>query len=181
MKFSIFLFLLQVVIANSAFCQGSESDLANVVPYVTTPQSVVNEMMKLADLSKDDVLFDLGSGDGRIPIAAAKYFGARAVGVELDSELVMLADSLASQEGVSDLVYFIQGDLFAVDFSEATVLVLYLWPDLNLKLRPKIQKMKSGTKIITHNYDVGDWDPDETITIEGEDGRIHKLFLWILK
>lgn len=177
----ILLFLIQVEISTSVLAQGLESDLANVVPYVTTPQSVVNKMMKLADLSKNDVLYDLGSGDGRIPIAAAKEFGARAVGVELDSELVMMADSLATQEGVSDLVEFIQGDLFAVDFSEATVLVLYLWPDLNLKLRPLIQKMKPGTKLITHNYDMGDWKPDEMVTIEGEDGRVHKLFLWIIR
>lgn len=147
------------------------------VPYVPTPTTVVDEMLKMAAVKKDDVLYDLGSGDGRIPITAAKRFGTRGVGIDLDPVRVEEANKNAEDEKVTDKVRFIQGDIFKEDFSEATVVSLYLLPDVNMKLRPTLEKMKPGTRIVSHNYDMGDWQPEETkkVTVGGTD---HYVYLW---
>jgi SAM-dependent methyltransferase len=160
------------------FPQEITSDFSDLVPFVTTPDEVVEALLKLAEVDENDLLYDLGSGDGRIPIAAAKYFGAKSIGVEIDAELVALAKSNALKSGVSERVTFVQGDLFDQDFSEATVLVVYLFPDINLKLRPKILEMKPGTRIISHRFDMGDWKPEKTVKIVLPDGKEHLIYLW---
>jgi len=158
--------------------QDSLPTFADLVPFVTTPWEVVDAMLELAEVTGSDRIIDLGSGDGRIPIRAAVLFGTKGMGVEIDAELVEEAKKLADEEGVSHLVDFVQGDLFEMDFSEATVLTLYLFPDINLKLRPQILKMKPGTRIISHRFDMGDWEPEQTQKIILPDGKEHLIFLW---
>ena len=147
------------------------------VPYVPTPTAVLDEMLKMADVKKDDILYDLGSGDGRIPIEAAKRFGTRGVGIDLDPVRVKEANENAEKEKVTDKVKFIQGDIFKEDFSEATVVTLYLLPDVNVKLRPTILAMKPGTRIVSHNYDMGDWEAERTtkVTVGATD---HWVYFW---
>ncbi|WP_373520973.1 methyltransferase domain-containing protein, partial [Aquiflexum sp.] len=154
------------------------SDFSDYVPFVTTPDEVVEAILKLAEINENDLLYDLGSGDGRIPIAAAKQFGAKAIGVEIDAELVVLAKGNALKSGVSEKVNFVQGDLFEMDFSDANVLVIYLFPDINLKLRPKILNMNPGTRIVSHRFDMGDWEPERIEKITLSDGKEHLIYLW---
>ncbi len=153
----------------------SEPDLD--VPYVPTPNEVVSEMLKMANVTGNDILYDLGSGDGRIPITAAKQFGTKGVGIDLDPVRVKEANENAKTEGVTDKVRFIEGDIFEEDFSEATVVALYLLPSINLKLRPKLLEMKPGTRIVSHNYDMGDWvaENSKKITVNGSD---HYVYFW---
>ena len=120
-------------------------------------------------------MYDLGAGDGKIPIAAAKQFGARAVGIEYNPDMAELARRNAKRAGVDDLVTIITGDIFKEDFSKATVVTMYLLPDLNLKLRPMILKMKPGTRVTSHQFHMGDWEPDETLTQEYRDA-----YVWIV-
>jgi hypothetical protein len=148
------------------------------VPYVPTHEMIVDEMLKMAEVKGDDLLYDLGSGDGRIPITAAKRFGTRGIGVDLDPERIKEANENAKKAGVTDKVKFIQGDLFATDFKEATVLTLYLLPDVNIKLKPEILKMKPGTRVVSHNYNMGDWTPEKMKTIKTPDGVDHYVFFW---
>ncbi len=138
------------------------------VIYVPTPPEVVEEMLKIANVRKGDVLYDLGSGDGRIPVAAAKKFGIRAVGIDIDPERIREANANAKKQGVEKLVRFRNEDLFAADFSEATVVTLYLLPDLNVKLRPKLWKeLKPGTRIVSHQFEMGDWKPQKQVELNG--------------
>jgi hypothetical protein len=133
------------------------------VVFVPTPQEVVDTMLSVASVGAKDVLYDLGSGDGRIPITAAKRWGTRGVGVDIDPQRIREARSNAKTAGVTDRVKFVQADLFEMDLSEATVITLYLLPDLNVKLRPKLLKLKPGTRIVSHDFDMGDWKPVKTI------------------
>jgi len=138
------------------------------VIYVPTPQEVVDEMLKVAKVGKGDVLYDLGSGDGRIPVTAAKRFGIRAVGIDIDPDRIQEARENARKNGVEKLVTFRNEDLFETDFREATVVTLYLLPDLNVKLRPRLLKdLKPGTRIVSHQFDMGDWKPERTIDLNG--------------
>jgi tRNA G37 N-methylase Trm5 len=138
------------------------------VIFVPTPQEVVDEMLRVAGVKKGDVLYDLGSGDGRIPVTAAKKFAIRAVGIDIDPERIREAKANAKKNGVEKLVQFRQEDLFQTDFSEATVVTLYLLPDLNVKLRPKLWKeLKPGTRIVSHQFDMGDWKPERKIDLNG--------------
>jgi hypothetical protein len=147
------------------------------VPYVPTPNEVVEEMLSMAGVKKGDILYDLGSGDGRIPITAAKRFGTKGVGIDLDPVRVKEAKENAEREKVTELVKFIEGDIFKEDFSEATVVTLYLLPQVNLKLKPELLKMKPGTRVVSHNYDMGDWKPENSkkLTINGRD---HYVYFW---
>ncbi|MCF7221436.1 SAM-dependent methyltransferase [Marilutibacter chinensis] len=129
------------------------------VVYVPTPQPVVDAMLEMAEVGPDDVLYDLGSGDGRIPITAAKRWGTRGVGVEIHPLRIREASLAAHRAGVADRVTFIEADLFEIDLSSATVITLYLLPDLNLRLRPRLLRLAPGTRIVTHNYHMGDWVP----------------------
>jgi hypothetical protein len=144
------------------------------VVWVPTPEAVVNRMLDMAKAAPSDFLADLGSGDGRTVIAAAKR-GLRAMGVEFNPEMVALANREAQRQGVADKVKFVNGDIFATDFSQATVVTMYLLPSLNVKLRPTILNMKPGTRVVSHAFTMGDWDPDETATPEGR-----QVFLWIV-
>ncbi|MDX2231644.1 MAG: class I SAM-dependent methyltransferase [Leptolyngbyaceae cyanobacterium bins.349] len=138
------------------------------VPYVPTPQEVVDEMLRLANVQKADKLYDLGSGDGRIVVTAAQKFGTRGVGVDLDPERVQEANANARRAGVSDLVEFRRQDLFKTDLRQATVVTLYLLPEVNLRLRPKLlQELKPGTRIVSHAFDMGDWKPEKVVRVNG--------------
>jgi ribosomal protein L11 methylase PrmA len=138
------------------------------VIYVPTPHDVVDDMLRLANVGKGDVLYDLGSGDGRIAIAAAKKYGIRAVGIDIDPERIKEATANAKKAGVEKLVTFRQEDLFKADFREATVITLYLLPDLNVKLRPKLwAEMKPGTRIVSHQFDMGTWKPEKRLESNG--------------
>jgi SAM-dependent methyltransferase len=150
------------------------------VPYVPTPQPVVDEMLKLAQVKKEDVVYDLGCGDGRIVVTAAKQYGARGVGVDIDPERIKESKENAEKAGVTDKVKFIQGDLFNVDLKEATVVTLYLLPNINLKLRPKLfRELKPGTRVVSHAFSMGDWKPEKVIQIPA-DGRDRTIYFWTI-
>ena len=163
--------LLAVVIAAMAVTAVSaqvNSPRVPDVPYVPTPPEVVEAMLKAANVTKKDVVYDLGSGDGRIVITAAKIYGTKGVGIDITPDLVGEARANARMEGVADKVKFIEGDLFEQDLSEATVITLYLLPDINMKLRPTILKLKPGTRIVSHAFNMGEWKPEQTIDVNGK-------------
>lgn len=138
------------------------------VIFVPTPQEVVDAMLKLAKVTQTDVIYDLGSGDGRIPVTAAKTYGARGVGIDIDPQRIREANENAKAAGVTDKVKFLNQDLFTTDISEASVVTLYLLPSLNLKLMPKLMKeLKPGTRIVSHAFDMGDWKPEQTLNVNG--------------
>lgn len=146
------------------------------VPYVPTKPPVVERMLELGEVDENDLLYDLGSGDGRIVITAAKERGAHGVGVDLDPERVEEARSNAEGAGVSDMVEFVEGDLFELDFSDATVVTMYLLPGVNLKLRPRLLKeLEPGTRIVSHAFDMGDWQPDQKADVAGA-----RVYMWIV-
>jgi SAM-dependent methyltransferase len=152
---------------------GERSSRTPDVVFVPTPDEVVKEMMDLAKVKPGDVVYDLGCGDGRLVIAAAKRGAAKAVGVDIDPDRIREAWANAREQGVADKVAFIEGDLFEMDFSDADVVTLYLLPDLNLKLRPKLLALKPGTRIVSHAFDMGDWKPEITQVVDGRD-----VFAW---
>ena len=153
--------------AFSALGQGNASRTPDVI-YVPTPQEVVEDMLRLANVRKDDVVFDLGSGDGRIAVTAAKKYGARAIGIDIDPERIREANANAKKNGVDRLVKFRNEDLFKADFSEASVITLYLLPELNVKLRPRLwAELRPGTRIVSHQFDMGDWLPEKTLETNG--------------
>ena len=137
------------------------------VPYVATRQNVVDAMLQMADVKKGDVLYDLGCGDGRIVITAAKKYGATGVGFDIDPERIAEANANAKTAGVADKVKFVNANLFEADLSKASVITLYLLPSVNMKLRPKILDLKPGTRIVSHAFDMGDWKPEKTETVDG--------------
>jgi hypothetical protein len=145
------------------------------VIWVPTPKSLVEKMLKMADVKPTDIVYDLGSGDGITVITAAKQFGVHATGIEYNPDMVELAKRNAQHEGVAGRTEFIRGDIFATDFSKATVLTMYLLPYLNLKLRPTILNMKPGTRIVSHAFTMEDWKPDQTDSTEGR-----TAYLWIV-
>ncbi|MBW4550623.1 MAG: methyltransferase domain-containing protein [Aphanocapsa sp. GSE-SYN-MK-11-07L] len=146
------------------------------VPYVPTPQAVVDAMLQVAKVGKDDVLYDLGSGDGRIVITAAEKFGTRGVGIDIDPERVQEAQANARKAGVTDRAKFIQQDLFKADFSEATVVTLYLLPSVNLKLRPLLFKqLKPGTRVVSNTFDMDDWKPEKTLKVGN-----NTVYYWVI-
>lgn len=146
------------------------------VPFVRSPKEIVVRMLELANVASDDVVYDLGSGDGRIPITAAQRYGARGVGIEIKPDLVTKARARAETTMVDDLVEFRQGDLFEADFREATVVTLYLLPDVNRKLRPLLfEQLEPGTRVVSHGFDMGEWEADKVVEYEDT-----FLFLWII-
>ncbi|HVL59163.1 MAG TPA: class I SAM-dependent methyltransferase [Burkholderiaceae bacterium] len=150
------------------------------VPYEPSPPEVVDAMLQLAQVSPGDRLYDLGSGDGRIVIAAARRHGARAVGVDIDPQRIAEANRNARAAGVDDRVRFVQADLFEFDFSDADVVTMFLWPHVNLKLRPKLQALRPGTRIVSHWHDLGEWQPDRMIDVRTAT-RVHRVFLWVVR
>jgi 2-polyprenyl-3-methyl-5-hydroxy-6-metoxy-1,4-benzoquinol methylase len=170
------LLFLAAVMASSAGAQAPQNWSTVDVIYVATPYDVVDEMLRIAGVGKGDVLYDLGSGDGRIPIAAAKKFGIRATGIDIDAERVREAQDNARNAGVGGLVQFRQEDLFKADFRDATVVTLYLQPHLNVKLRPKLwAELKPGTRIVSHQFDMGDWRPEKKLERGG-----HTVYFWTI-
>ena len=156
-----------------AFAQ--ESEIHKDVPYVPTPPEVVSQMLKLGDVHAGDIHYDLGCGDGRIVVAAVKDFGAvRGTGYDIDPQRIQEANDNARQAGVTGKAKFILGNLFEADFRDATIVTLYLLPDVNLKLRPKLLKdLKVGSRIVSHQFNMGDWEPDKKIEIDWR-----TVYLW---
>ena len=146
------------------------------VVYVPTPMRVVEEMLQLANVTNEDLVYDLGSGDGRIVIAAAQKRGARGIGIDIDPQRVREARENAQRAGVSDRVEFRQQDLFQTDFSDATVVTLYLLPRLNRQLRPRLlSQLKPGTRIVSHAFDMGDWKPEKVVQVDGR-----TVYYWVV-
>jgi trans-aconitate methyltransferase len=165
------LFVAALVAAAPAWAQRMPD-----VIYVPTPPDVVEEMLKIADVKKGDVLYDLGSGDGRIAVTAAKRYGIRAVGIDIDPERIREANENAKKAGVTNLVRFRQEDLFKADFSEATVVTLYLLPDLNVKLRARLwSELKPGTRVVSHQFDMADWKPEKEVELNGR-----TIYFWTI-
>jgi len=152
--------------------QPSVGQAGKDVIWVPTPDALVTKMLQAVKTTKDDLVFDLGSGDGKIPIAAAKEFGATAVGIEYNPEMAELARRNVKRAGVDGKVRIITGDIFKEDFTKATVVTMYLLPDLNVKLRPIILKMKPGTRVTSHQFHMGDWEADERLNIEFRDAYV---------
>jgi hypothetical protein len=149
---------------------------ARDVPYVPTPQHVVDEMLRVGQVGSDDLLYDLGSGDGRIVITAATNFSTRGVGIDIDGQRITESKANAKRAGVTELVRFEQGDLFEADFSEATVVTLYLLPSVNLQLRPRLlNELRPGTRIVSHAFDMGEWQPEQQLDLEG-----YEIFYWVV-
>ena len=147
------------------------------VHFVPTPDAVVEAMLKLANVRETDVVYDLGCGDGRTVIRAAKQFGARAVGIDIDPKRIEESRRNAREAGVEDRVAFFTGDLFEADLSEATVVTLYLLTKLNIQLRPKLwRELKPGARVVSHEFSMGDWEPEKTISVDGR--TVH---LWIVR
>jgi SAM-dependent methyltransferase len=161
---------------SQAFSDGQEKIKLDV-PYEPSSEEVVRAMLEIAKVDKNDLVYDLGCGDGRIVIAAAQKAGARGVGVDLDPERIKESLENARKANVTDRVQFFQQDLFQTEIGKATVVMLYLWPEVNLKLRPKLfRELKPGTRIVSHGHDMGSWEPDQTIT--ASDG--HKVHFWVV-
>ena len=156
------------------------------VPYVPTTESAVQEMLKLAGVSKNDVVYDLGCGDGRIVIEAAKTYGSRGVGIDINPERIAEARANAKKAGVEHLVRFEENDLFKADIKDATVVTLFLLSSVNLKLRPRLQaELKPGTRLVSNTFDMGDWKPEKEVQVgdsTGEEwsGLSKRLFLWTI-
>jgi hypothetical protein len=149
------------------------------VIWVPSPQALVDRMLGMAQVKPGDYLVDLGSGDGRMVITAAKR-GVRALGIEYNPDLVALSKRAAAQEGVEDRATFVQGDIFETDFSDASVVTLFLLPQLNLRLRPTLLNMKPGTRVVSNSFDMGDWTPDERVEAGGDCTSYCRAFLWVV-
>ena len=159
--------------------QQKRLDAPHLAPFVPTPQEVVDKMLQLADVTKADIVYDLGCGDGRIPITAAKVYGARGVGVDIDPQRIAESNANAKAAGVTHLVTFKLQDALTTDLSEATVVTLYLLSSSNLKLRPILtRQLKPGTRIVAHNFGMGDWEPDKVDTFNDSAGSRRTLYLW---
>jgi 2-polyprenyl-3-methyl-5-hydroxy-6-metoxy-1,4-benzoquinol methylase len=163
--------------ATALSAQAPETQKVRInTPYVPTPPEVATAMLKAADVKPGDLVYDLGCGDGRIVIAAAREFGARGVGVDLYREHIAEAQRKAREAGVAERVEFRQQDLFDTDIRPATVVALYLLPEVNLELRPKLlRELKPGARVVSHTFDFGDWKPDRQFEVNGE-----KVFLWVI-
>jgi len=176
--------ILALLALSSAVAQAPKAKRTPDVPYVPTTEPAVEAMLSLAKVTKNDVVYDLGCGDGRIVVTAAKKFGARGVGIDINPERIAEARENAKRNGVEHLVRFIEGDLFEADIREASVVTLFLLSSVNLKLRPKLlSDLKPGTRIVSNTFDMGDWKPDKEFTLDdnGEDSYLsHKFYLWVI-
>jgi tRNA G37 N-methylase Trm5 len=161
--------------ASIAVAQETPARRPDVI-YVPTPEAVVEAMLQVANVSKNDIVYDLGCGDGRIPVTAARKYGARGVGIDIDPQRIKEANENVTKNNVGDRVKIVQGDLFEQDLSQATVVTLYLLPSLNVKLMPKLMKeLKPGTRIVSHAFDMGDWKPEKELDVDGS-----KVYYWTI-
>ena len=172
MRLPIFVLSFAIIAATAAPSAAGQAAPAQLrspdVIFVPTPQEVVDAMLKLAKVGPNDVVYDLGSGDGRIPITAAKTYGARGVGIDIDPQRIREANENLKTAGVADKVKFLNQDLFTTPIGEATVVTLYLLPSLNLKLLPKLNaELKPGTRVVSHAFDMGDIKPQQTLNVNG--------------
>lgn len=173
--------LLGMLIAGTEWANAeATSSRAPDVPYDPTPHNVVAQMLRLAQVREGDVVFDLGCGDGRIVIAAVRERGARGVCVDIDPQRILESRANASAAGVAERIRFLEQDLFATEIREATVVMLFLWPDVNLKLRPRLwRELRPGTRVVSYVHDMGDWRPQRTLTVQGRYGP-RELYLWTI-
>jgi len=171
------LLILFLVLIGGSLCAQKPPTRPPDVRYEPSSPEVARTMLRLAEVKKTDIVYDLGCGDGRIVIAAAKEFGARAVGIDIDPDRIKESRENARSAGVTRLVKFRHEDLFEADIREATVVTLYLWPWVNLKLREKLLKeLKPGTRVVSHSHDMGDWVAEKEIEVEG-----HKIYRWTIR
>ena len=171
--------ILAVVLIAVAAARSAQPQSPSLAPYVATPPDVVERMLTLARVGPKDVVYDLGSGDGRIVITAAQKFGARAVGVEIDPRLFAMAEANARAAGVQDRVRFLLQDALTVDVSDATVVTLYLLSASNVKLRPLLTKqLRKGARIVSHSFAIGDWEPEVVDSFRDAAGTARTLYLW---
>jgi SAM-dependent methyltransferase len=179
--------ILGALLGAPVACRGAGARASEAgdldVPFVTTPQNVVDAMLELAGVGPSDRLIDLGSGDGRIVITAAKRWGTPGLGYEIDPRLASIATRNARREGVGNLARFVVDDIFFADLSSATVITMYLLPDVNLRLRPRLRALAPGTRLVSHDWDMGDWPPRKSIEIDAPDKRVglkktSRLMLW---
>jgi SAM-dependent methyltransferase len=181
---SMLFFLAAALSIATAAAQTAQPRRAPDVPYVPTTEEAVQAMLKLANVKKTDIVYDLGCGDGRIVIAAAKTFGARGVGIDINPERISEAKANAKTAGVENLVRFEENDVFEAEFREASVVTLFLLPKINLKLRPRLlEQLKPGTRVVSNTFDMGDWKADKEASVEnGNDdyGLSQHLYLWIV-
>ena len=165
-------FVLQAPLATAQTQTARRPD----VIYVPTPQVVVDSMLQVANVTKNDIVYDLGCGDGRIPVTAAKKYGAHAVCIDIDPQRIKEANENVANNKVGHLVQVVEGDLFQQDLSKATVVTLYLLPSLNLKLMPKLMKeLKPGTRVVSHAFDMGDWKPEKELDVDSR-----KIYYWTI-
>jgi SAM-dependent methyltransferase len=151
------------------------------VPYEPSPLEVVSAMLELGEVRAGDVVYDLGCGDGRIVIEAVKRHGARGVCIDIDPALTREARANAERAGVADSIRFLTEDLFESDLSDATVVMLFLWPEVNLRLRPKLEReLRPGTRVVSHWHDMGSWVPERTVVVDPERGRTRPVYLWTI-
>lgn len=173
------LFTTLVATAPAAWAQAATQEAPTRRPdviYVPTPEEVVEAMLQVANVTKNDIVYDLGCGDGRIPVTAAKKYGARGVGIDIDPQRIKEANDNVQKNNVGDRVKIVQGDLFEQDLSPATVVTLYLLPSLNVKLMPKLMKeLKPGTRVVSHAFDMGDWKPEKEMDVNGR-----KVYYWTI-
>ncbi len=178
---------MRAALAALALCLAGSSALQaqDEVPFVVTPDNVTLAMLELAQVGPQDFVLDLGSGDGRIVILAARRFGARGLGVEIVPELVERSRRNAAQAGVADRAKFVEQDLFKTDLTAASVITMYLLQEVNLQLRPSLLALKPGTRIVSHDWDMGDWRPDRSLTVDAPDKPVgfdkrSRLHLWVV-
>ena len=181
-KFPCSYFFAAMLLASALAAQSTQPRRKPDVPYVPTTEAAVKAMLKLGDVKSTDLLYDLGCGDGRIVIAAAKEFGTRGVGIDIDPARIREAKENARKAGVESLVRFEENDLFETDIHAATVVTIFLLPEINLKLRPKLLRdLQPGTRIVSNTFDMGDWKAEKQVTVDSPDDDFflsHTLYLW---
>lgn len=178
LKKTLFLLLTLVLLSGVCFSQTSKKKKPDVLYYPSTPETV-EAMLKAANIQKGDVLYDLGSGDGRIPIKAAKDYNIRAVGIEIDEKLVAQSKEAAKTAGVADKVSFRVENFFRADIKEATIVTLFLSESLNLSLKPKLlRELRPGARIVSHDFPMGDWKPEQTIKVTWIPGYFRTVYVW---
>jgi SAM-dependent methyltransferase len=165
-----------------AQAQDTGLESKKIVPFVPTPQEVVDKMLALARVKKGDVVYDMGSGDGRVVITAARKYGVKAIGFEIDRDLIRQSRKRIKKEGLEQLAEIREQDILTVDFSPATVVTMYLLPEVNLLLKPKVRsQLKRGSRIVSHAFSMGDWKPDKVVQVKDPSSYERTLYLWTIK